>query len=339
MFLESGPIGLELAPPHWTLVSTHPPVSALGLPIGARLVAIDHELVSEETSSHLLHRLLHKRPLCLTLQVSPQPPTYLHAFAEAMGSAVIARRIHQPYTSMPPPFYKSTRQRPWKLLAHGANPCLYALMTACVVMLDDEALARVGMTCTAANAHFSYRLNRYIWRRRLAKKPQQSPHFANSESELFIKYGTSVPACISVFDSKFYQLVEALTPACFTHNAPFTKYLRSEGVCLEILFVDLVLRVAMNDSSSPVAEHLSSIFANEGADCVVWLRIFLVLMSEFAKFVKGGRGRDIHADALVHLSVAAVDDSVILASTQIPVSRKWIRFWIAAEGIRDKGAI
>ena len=304
---DTGPVGMELTPSSdgWTLTATHPPVSAIGVPLGSILVSINQHLL---TPSSCLQTMMEVRPVCMTLSTKlllPENSLSL-MFSEELASSLLSFRSKNPYKTIPKKFGLSA-QRPWKILLSEKATLASILTASCVVMCEYISLGRVGLTCSSnfesvfSEPKQSARLWRYIERR---------------SGSCCVKI---VATQLSVGGLEFAKRCDALTPACFTHCKEFTKLLRSEGVAIEILFVKMVSDIsAINEST-----QISRMYLREGPCSIMWIRIFLALMTSFSNNVQS----DILTDAMKFLSVSAITDSVLSDARKIPVTTKWFREW------------
>ena len=305
---ENGPVGLELACTEqgWIVINTHPPISAIGLPIGSRVCGIDQTNITSETPIHLVHWLMNKRPLCITTQNGPD----LHGqvSSEELGACVLSHRAIFPYKTIPPPFPNRTIKQ--QRLVQSSTPIMSAILTACVVMMDEVSFCRVAMTCKDA---FSVKIP--YWRRYIVRR---------------VGGVTKISSRQIKFNAEFVQIVDAVTPACFVYAPTFTRELRNEGVALEILFARLIA-----DAQSHNCRHIQSIFDIEGCCSIMWLRIFLVLLKN-CQYIWQHR-EDVYQETCKRLCISAVTPELIQEALHVPITHKWISEWSEMDALGLKG--
>lgn len=150
VFMDPGILGLELALPCdgtsslWTLRSTTPPVSGVGLDPGSILIAIDSHSITGRTDAWTIKRLLNRRPVCVTFAPTAgftRPDKKLNfslALAEELTSGILTRRAGRTShaQALPPQFFPS-QSRPWApVCMEDVDAKLKSLVIACAVMRD-----------------------------------------------------------------------------------------------------------------------------------------------------------------------------------------------------------
>ena len=381
VYTEPGPLGLELSPPtagtpYWTLACTHPPISGIGLKVGALLIAIGSHSITKDTSRYKLHQLMAVRPVCITFHTPEEPKwrisrrdAWICSMAEEMASAVLANRVKSPYKTVPPPFRRPSGQRPWQAVSQThVDQMTEALVIAAASSCDVEVFDALSCCNTVLRKllrvrrerplSLGMRVLRYIVRRSNPDQMETSPailrraltcaepDYVGADFRLRVAYGISladiVPHSRGIFmpsaflqighdDMKtFMALVDAITPACFTSSPLVTKQLKIEGVPLELMFIDMVLRISLScDTSSKIVKGLYAIYMVEGCCSIMWVRIFLVLV----KRIHLDNGKDFLSVALGHLSLDSVSEAILLEALYHDVNQKWLKDWSVQEFI------
>jgi hypothetical protein len=121
------------------------------------------------------------------------------------------------------------------------------------------------------------------------------------------------------------RLIQGVTAACFIHSPVLTRRLVADGVPLELLFSEFLMRISLGARESKVYELLQALSYLEEPGSVFWLRLFLALLDRLSE---SGTG-NLFSNSFKVLVIDSVDAFTVEAANLIPVSNRWLRLLLS----------
>jgi hypothetical protein len=371
--LDSGPIGLELSAPSkaselWSVASTRPPISGLGLEAGSVLVCINDNLVGPDTPASTIVRLMQQRPICCTfiprrrLEFDEPRRAFIAAFSEELSSTVLVHRATNPYRAIPPPLF-GRQLEPWHDFVKGDH-CIVAkaLIVTCNLMCDLEmffqlrGLSRGINNLLRNNGKDStgHHTLQYITRR--GKSPEfirgfvrmctPRPFIGLQRVDVMMKcsYGISLAEIIDAStgltdkdfpwmrgrgnSADFAFFIDVVTPACFSFNSSMTRLVKSEGVPLELMFTSLVVEASLCSPHDASVRGRLARIYCLEGFCSLFWIRLFLIIMSRIRLTPN---EDVVTVSIEQLSFRNIDDTAIEEALDIPLGQEWVSQWTSNE--------
>ena len=286
--------------------------------------------------------------------------TWIRSCSEELAMNMILQDTADIYSTTPPDFL-NVRQQPWNRIPTERFPLSQrCLLIASTIMCDIEALfvlSRVNTTfrrlffpVESSEISIGRKLVRFALRRARPESREalkMIPRFLLSSAcvnvetcdvLMRVSYGISIAeifarsADVRGHRSPFVQfcpeklnpslrLIQGVTAACFIHSPVLTRRLVADGVPLELLFAEFLLRISLGARESSVSELLQALSYLEEPGSIFWLRLFLALLDRLSVSGPG----NLFSNSFKVLVIDSVDALTVQAANVIPVSYCWLR--------------